>query len=199
MQHNGGPYIFRSPKQRLVSECLKTIGCLTKCVGNVHIAAPQICPFLKSRWVLSFGVIQSPKLPTENIKGPVKERGGPVNNLKCGTDTSTRNLSQTIPQDIWINDWMVLDQMEWLSDQIEGTNEMVWETINQWVTKASSRDASASKKRERSVLCFADWMSNVPMFQWSNVQMFQCPNDPLFQCVYLLIGSQEFLVHCTIG
>ena len=28
---------------------LKTIGRLTKCVGNVHIAAPQICPFLKSR------------------------------------------------------------------------------------------------------------------------------------------------------
>ena len=104
MQHNRGPYIFRSPKQRLVSECLKTIGCLTKCVGNVHIAAPQICPFLKSRWVLSFGVIQSPKLPTENIKGPVKERGGPVNNLKCGTDTITRNLSHTIPRDIWIKD-----------------------------------------------------------------------------------------------
>ena len=53
---------------------------------------------------------------------------------------------------------MVLDQMEWLSDQIEGTNEMVWETINQWVSewvsewvsKASSKDASASKKHYQS-------------------------------------------------
>ena len=125
------------------------LGCLTKCVGNVHIATQKICPFLKSRCVLNFGVIQSSKLPTENIRGPVKERSVSVNNLKCGTNTSTRNLSQTIPQDIWINDWMVLDQMEWLSDQIEGTNEMVWETINQsvsqWVPKASSGDASASK------------------------------------------------------
>ena len=173
MQHNGNPYIFRSPKQWLVSECLKTIGCLTKCVGNVHIAAPQICPFLKSRWVLSFGVIQSPKLPTENIKGPVKERGGPVNNLKCGTDTSTRNLSQTIPQDIWINDWMVLDQMEWLSDQIEGTNEMVWETMNQsvsqsvseWVPKASSRDASASRNIGNSKL-----LASVLMILWRDFE-----------------------------
>ena len=138
MQHNGSPCIFQSSKQSLVSECLKTIGCLTKCIGNVHIAAPQIFPFLMSRWVLSFGVIQNPKLPTANIKGPAKERGGPVNNLKCGTNTSTRNLSQTIPQDIWINDWMVLDQMEWLSDQIEGTNEMVWETMIQSSQSVSS-------------------------------------------------------------
>ena len=36
-------------------------------------------------------------------------------------------------------DWMVLDQIEWLSDQREKTNWMVWETINSsvsaWVSK----------------------------------------------------------------
>ena len=87
MQHNGNSCTFQSSKQLLVSECLKTIGCLTKCVGNVHIAAPQIFPFLMSRGVRSFEVIRNPKLPTANIKGavkcvrPTKEGGGPVNNL----------------------------------------------------------------------------------------------------------------------
>ena len=76
------------------------MGCLTKCVGNVHIAAPQLFLFLKSRGVISFEVIQNPKLPTANIKGAVKEGGGPVNNLYSSGDTSARNLSNTIPQDI---------------------------------------------------------------------------------------------------
>ena len=47
----------------------------------------------------------------------------------------------------------------------------------------------------------ADWMLNVPIFQCSNDQMFKCSNvtDPMFQYVFLFIGSQEFLVHWSIG
>ena len=33
----------------------------------------------------------------------------------------------------------------------------------------------------------------------SNVLMFQCSNDPMFQCVFLFIGSQDFLLHWSIG
>ena len=70
------------------------------CVGNVHVAAPQIFPFLMSRGVLKCGVIQNPKLPTANIKGAVKEGGGPVNNLLSVDNTSTHSLSHPIQQDI---------------------------------------------------------------------------------------------------
>ena len=54
MQYIRNPCTFQSSKLWLVSECLKTIGCLTKCIGNVHIAAPQIFPFLMSRGVLEW-------------------------------------------------------------------------------------------------------------------------------------------------
>ena len=129
-----------------------------KCVGNVPIAAPHFFPFLMSRGVLSFKVIQNPKLPTTNIKpwfkGPVKERGSPVNNLKCGTDTITRNLSHTIPQDIWmnerINQWLDSAGSDGVtvrpnkSDKWDGLRNH--ESVSECVSKASSRDASASKK-----------------------------------------------------
>ena len=60
----------------------------------------QIFPFLMSRGVLSFGVIQNPKLPTANNKGAVNEGGGPVNNLLSVDNTSTHSLSHPIQQDI---------------------------------------------------------------------------------------------------
>ena len=41
-----------------------------------------------SRGVLSFGVIQNLKLPSANIKGVVKEGGGPVNNLYSAVKTA---------------------------------------------------------------------------------------------------------------
>ena len=145
MQHNGNPCIFQSSKQWLVSECLKIIGCLTKCVGNVHIAAPQVFLFLMSRRVISFEVIQNPKLPTANIKGAVIEVVQWI--IFTAVATPVPAIYPTPSHKIfeWMkelflfayflrNDWMVLDQMEWLSDQIEGTNEMVWETMNQSVS-----------------------------------------------------------------
>ena len=57
-------------------------------------------PFLMSRGVSKCGVIQNPKLPTANIKGAVKEGGGPVNNLLSVDNTSTHSLSHPIQQDI---------------------------------------------------------------------------------------------------
>ena len=35
------------------------------------------------------------------------------------------------------------------------------------------------------MLIDADWMSNVPMFQFSNVSMFQCSQVPMFPCSHV--------------
>ena len=118
MQYIRNPCTFQLSKLWLASECLKMIGCLTKFVGNVYIAAPQIFPFLMSRGVLSFGVIKNPNFTTANIKG-------------------ARNISHTIPQDIWMNERMNQCMIGWCwirwSDsqtKYSQTNEVVWVTIN---------------------------------------------------------------------
>ena len=71
MQYIRNPCTFQSSKLWLVSECFKTIGCLTKFVGNVYIAAPQIFPFLMSRGVyLVLGWSKTPISQLQILKVP---------------------------------------------------------------------------------------------------------------------------------
>ena len=65
----------------------------------------------------------------------------PSSNLKMlphWSHLTTFSAVETVFWKEWINDWVVLDQMEWLSHQGERTNGVVWETINLSVFQSGS-------------------------------------------------------------
>ena len=98
---------------------------------------------------------KQPKRLMGNMRSPIQRQTSLKIRMKCAIG----RISQM--SDIWSMSGDILlmsDQIEWLTEQKENIDEAIWKTIStwppqwllsewvsEWVTKGSSRDASASK------------------------------------------------------